>query len=141
MKTEKIGITEACDTASLAKRGLEYAWIMKIGSVTLGRTAAADLSDPDEILEARIFSDREEIHIFRFEDELTAVRTCTEDSDVNVTDRLSDAGGDHYFEEKQVLRRRFGKSVTLRRFIGHDEDGLSRIERTVLCDADLGGKA
>ena len=128
MKQVSVKIEDALNTEYLSQEGYQYAWIMSVGSVVLKPVEAVIFPDPDEILEARIFTKQKELHLFQYEEELKCICTITED-----TDTL-------YTEEEQKLRKRFGKSIVLRRFITHDEDGLAYFGTTVLCGADLGGE-
>ncbi|MBR4445930.1 MAG: hypothetical protein IKS37_08580 [Solobacterium sp.] len=128
MKQIPVNLNDAWQKEYLQKEGFQYAWIMSIGAVILKPIDTVELPQIDEVLEARFFSKKKELHVFQYEDEYRCVMTITED-----TDTL-------YTEEEQKLRKRFGRSIIMRRFITHDEDGLASFGTTVLCGADLGGR-
>ena len=127
--------------ATLEKK---WAWIQRIGSLDLGTLNDTSVLDCDDLIEARIFDNKEEIHIFRYDGNLRYVKKQYEDGkDILLTDKrgqiqqtlkMFDDSKEYYFEEQQVLRRpRFGKTLTLRHYLAFDEDGLARIKDTVLC--------
>lgn len=133
MKTTEMNLKDALDVKTLLSLGYEYIWAMEISSVKLQKLENIDLH-PDELIEARIFNHDHEIHIFEYEDELKAIETVTEPTDVKVTKEIPDISLTHYHERKQLLREKYGKTITLRDFIDYDEDGMAYIAHTVLCD-------
>lgn len=100
-----------------------YVWIQGYDIVNLGEVKDVKINY-DTIIEARFFSPDKELHIFPFGDEMCAVEIIKEDND-------------DYFEEKQMLRKRFGKSITLRYYIDYEDDGQAYITNTVLSDCEL----
>ena len=135
---------EVKDLKELAGR-YQYAWIQLISQVILKKAADLDEIDLAELLEARLFSNDKELHVFYHNDKLKAIETITGKDDVRLgMDSKCDSfqsDGDHYFEERKMLRSGDNDSLTLRHFIGHDEDGLAFIKQTVLCGLDQGGAA
>lgn len=140
--------------------GMKYAWVQNVSSVELGKLEDTHL-DLHEVLEARIFGgapgEERELHIFEYDDRLKGVLTETTpadrpspangggspDSDAEkVTDISEETDGEkplHYFDRKQVLRRRFGKTITLRHFIDYDpDDGQAFVSRTILVSLEKG---
>lgn len=124
MKTELVDLKNATDPDWLKKAGYQYAWIQSENSVMIGTLDDVKI-DHDLLLEARIFSNEKEIHVFTYDDELRAVLTEHEKDD-------------HVIERKQLLRRRFGKTVTVRHYVGYEEDGQAFIQKTVLCGYEGG---
>ncbi len=114
-----------------------YAWIQRIGSVTLGKITEEEII-PEELLEARFFSTEKELHVYWHNDSLWTTETTKEESDSLLeTDSQGEKyrqEGCHYFEETHVVRGKGTPKLTLRHFIEHDEDGLAYIGHTVLCD-------
>ncbi|MBE5924766.1 MAG: hypothetical protein E7271_09960 [Lachnospiraceae bacterium] len=100
-----------------------YAWVQEYDSVKLGTVNDVSI-DYDNIIEARFFSSDKELHIFCYDDEMCAVEIIKEDED-------------DYFEEKQILRKRFGKNITLRYYVDYEDDGQAYIVNTVLSDCEL----
>ncbi len=116
-----------------------YAWIQKIGSISIGKISKLNEFKTDDLIEARFFNDILEIHIFEYDGELRYIQTEKEEKDKQLSSfppdlqkQLNGYGGS-YFEETQVLRNRFGKNITLRHYLGYDEDGLACIKATALC--------
>lgn len=100
-----------------------YAWVQEYDRVILDRVSNVAINY-DNLIEARIFSTDKELHIFEQNDCLNAVEIIRED-------------GDDYFEEKQILRKRFGKSITMRNYVDYEDDGQAYIVNTVLSDCEL----
>ena len=100
-----------------------YVWVQEYDSVNLGKGKDVTINY-DNIIEARFFSSDKELHIFLFGDALCAIEIIKEEKD-------------DYFEEKQILRKRFGKSITLRYYIDYEDDGQAYIVNTVLSDCEL----
>ena len=120
-------IREVLAADKLLEDGYRYAFIQRIGSVYIGPIEKCGGLNPDEILEARFFEDEKELHVFSYVGTLRAVVTESE-------------SGDEYIEEKQILRGKYGKSLTLRSYLVFDEnDGQARIGRTVFKNYEGGG--
>lgn len=129
MKPRKIekNIKELLVTDKLVTEGYRYAFIQRIGSVYIGPIEKCGELDPDEILEARFFEEGKELHVFSYEGTLLAV--------VREPER-----GDEYIEEKQILRGKYGKFLTLRSYLVFDEnDNQARIGHTVFANYEGGG--
>ena len=114
---EKLEIAAARDRIG----GLSYATVQGISEYRIGK--AADLKDIDEAecIEARFFSEAEEIRFFRKDDGLNAVK-------------ISD-GDAEYMDEDYIMADKFasvGKSVTLRKYLEEDEDGQVFVAATRL---------
>lgn len=114
MKCEKLSIQEALSAGG----ELPFALIRSLSQVTLGHTPAC--VEEDEMLEARFFSQTQEIRIFQGADGLRAVRLIGEPSDrvLEQTCKL---------ENKQ-----FGSALTIARVLEWDEDGQAYVTATRL---------
>ena len=124
---EERDIGELLAAEKLLEDRYKYAFIQRIGSVYIGPIKECGELDPDEILEARFFENGKELHVFKYEGSLKAVVTEHEK-------------GDECIEEKQILRGKYGKTLTLRSYLVFDEkDGQARIGRTVFADYEGGG--
>ena len=99
---------------------LPYAYIRRTDGVTLG--PAPKETGTAHLLEARWFSDTEEIRIFQRCGELQAVRLQHSPEDASL-------GNETYPLEKNSP---FGTSLTMRRFLAMDEDGQMSVETTCL---------
>ena len=120
MRTNKLPAESLLTKDALRERGYRYAWIQSISSVQIDEIDNLSL-EPGSVIEARFFNETGELHVFSYNDSLTAVETVMED-------------GDKTTEEVQILRGKYGKSITLRNFIDFDpQDGQAYISRTVLC--------
>ena len=119
MRTEQVDLKEALTQKYWIENGYKYIWKQEISSVVLTSVNKADDLEEENLLEARIFTEGKELHIFRFEDSLRAVETVGNSDD-------------DFFEEEQLLRERFGHSITVRNYIDYDRDGQAYIIRTVL---------
>lgn len=112
MKVKALSVEDAIRIG----RSLPYALIRSLSSVTLGETPAQ--IDAGELVEARLFSETEEIRLFQQNGVLTAVSLCQEP-------------GDNYWEKTyRVENPEFGKQVTLRHTLDVDEDGQTYISVT-----------
>lgn len=119
MRTEQVELKEALTQKYWIENGYKYIWKQEISSVVLTSVNKADDLEEENLLEARIFTEGKELHIFRFEDSLRAVETVGNSDD-------------DFFEEEQLLRERFGHSIMVRNYIDYDSDGQAYIIRTVL---------
>lgn len=120
-------IREILNVENLLAERYRFAFIQRVGSVFIGPIEMCGELNPDEILEARFFEEEKEMHVFRYDGDFKAVVTIHED-------------GDEYLEEKQILRGKYGKFLTLRNYLIFDEnDGQARIGRTVFMNYEGGG--
>lgn len=124
MQTRIINLDEALKREYWVDNAYTYIWKQGYDKVELLPIERADDLVLENLLEARIFSERKELHLFHYEDGIRAVETEIEPSD-------------EYREEKQLLIPRYGKNVTLRNYIAYEEDGQAYIARTVLCGCQL----
>ncbi len=138
MEIKEIKLSQALDKNQLLANGYQYIWMQEISDVQLTQLEKVELNE-DELLEARIFNNTSEIHIFEYDGLLKAVLTETHPTDQNVKNDHLDFTLTHYRERTQLLRVKYGKKLTLRDFIGYDDDGLAYVTHTVLCDLDMGG--
>ena len=106
MKTEKLTV----ENALAYGQALPYALVRSISSFSLGPTPGT-LPPTEELLEARFFSEHEEIRIFHDGDALRALRLTGEPEEEFI---------DRTFE---IENRQFGRSIRLRQSIRYDEDG------------------
>lgn len=98
--------------------GEPFAYITRLSEVTVGPTPAA--LPFEELLEARFFGPQREVRIWYDDQEFHAV--IIEDED----------GDDHQDLTRPIRRSRFGRKLTLRRYLSYDEDGQAYI-----CDTRL----
>ena len=120
-------IREILNVENLLAERYRFAFIQRVGSVFIGPIEMCGELNPDEILEARFFEEEKELHVFRYDGNLEAVETEHEN-------------GDECLEEKQILRGKYGKFLTLRNYLIFDEnDGQARIGRTVFMNYEGGG--
>ena len=120
-------IREILNVENLLAERYRFAFIQRVGSVFIGPIEMCGELNPDEILEARFFEEEKEMHVFRYDGNLEAVVTEHEN-------------GDECLEEKQILRGKYGKFLTLRNYLIFDEnDGQARIGRTVFMNYEGGG--
>ena len=120
-------IREILNVENLLAERYRFAFIQRVGSVFIGPIEMCGELNPDEILEARFFEEEKELHVFRYDGNLEAVVTEHEN-------------GDECLEEKQILRGKYGKLLTLRNYLNFDEnDGQARIGRTVFMNYEGGG--
>ena len=107
--------TERLDTGEALERGmaLPFALVRSLSQVTLGPVPeAVDLA---ELLEARFFSEREEIRIVQSGDGLRAVRLAAEEGDVCLP------------ETRPLMNPRFGAELSLCQQVEFDGDGQAYI--------------
>lgn len=127
MRTKKIELVEALDREYWMKQGFRYVWKQEISCSELLTVEESDSIEEGNLLEARIFTNGKELHIFPYEDVLQAVVTESEE-------------GDDFWEESQLLSGRFGYSVIIRNYIAYDPDGQAYIIRSVMNGYDREGK-
>lgn len=98
-----------------------YAYITRLSEVTVGPTPP-DFS-PAELLEARFFGPDREVRIWAGDTGLEAI--CLEDD-----------GQDDFLDlpNREIRAARFGKELTLRRYLDYDKDGQAYICATRLVD-------
>ncbi len=101
--------------AALARgKTLPWALVRGMSGVTPGMTP--DDIPTDDLLEARFFSEAEEIRVFRVDDGLHAVSLTEEPDDVVISARYT------------IGNPVFGKTLTVHQHIGFDEDGQAVVE-------------
>ena len=98
-----------------------YAYITRLSEVTVGPTPP-DIS-PAALLEARFFGPAREVRIWAGDTGLEAI--CLEDD-----------GQDDFLDlpNREIRAARFGKELTLRRYLDYDKDGQAYICATRLVD-------
>lgn len=146
-KNRSSEIAELLCANALLEEGYSYAWFQRIGGVSLSPLKAGDHFEKEGILEARIFAPGKELHIFQFDGGLRMVETLREETDRCIEEFVENGNPvpickdevDFYFRERQVLRGKYGKSLTLCHYLAFDEDGQASIRRTVFEDFE-GGK-
>ena len=102
---------------------LNYARVQELSDYWIGRVIDMRETDESEIVEARFFSESEEVRFFRQDGILSAVRVADGDAE--------------FIDEEFVLSDRFsaaGKSVTVRYYLEEDEDGQIYVSATRLVD-------
>lgn len=114
MKTEVLSKEEALRLGM----ALPWAFLRCYSAASLGPTP--EKIDPDELLEARFFSEQEEIRLLRLEGELRGLRRAED----------GDAGIDSCF---RIANPVFGKTLRTRRCIVFDEDGQAAFTEARLC--------
>lgn len=107
----------------LRENGLSFVWYQEDSRTGFERAEEQDLS-MDHLIEARAFGNGKEIHVFPgIDGTLRAVLTIQEED-----------GEENWYDEKVVLRAGFGRTLTIRHWIGHDEDGLAYPSEAVFQD-------
>lgn len=111
---------EKLDMQAALEQGLRlpYALVRALSAVVLGKTPLA--VETEELLEARFFSENEEIRLFRRNGGLNAVllREEPEDSVLEETFRIENSA--------------LGRWITVRHLLDFDEDGQAYIKTTRL---------
>ena len=116
MKRALLEVREALERGQALPFALLRCW----SSAYLGKTP--ELPEEEELTEARFFSDRGEIRLWREDGVLRA-------------SLLEDEEGDHTMDETYRLENpAFGSLVTVRRYIGFDGDGQACVTAWRLCD-------
>jgi len=111
MGFHSITVDEALDRDKLISLGIQYGLVYYLDKVKLDRIDNLEL-DEEEILEARFFSKNKEVHVFR-RDGLEASLFIDE--------------GEEYFDDSQLLMKKFGKKIYIRNYINYDEDNQAYI--------------
>lgn len=104
---------------SAAEQGKQLPWalIRRLSEVTLG--ASPESFSTEELLEARFFSENQEIRIFFDGEKMRAVRLGVET-------------GDEYLEERRAIENpAFGSCLTVRKILSYDEDGQCCVKTTM----------
>lgn len=114
MKTEVLNKEEALRLGM----ALPWAFLRCYSEASLGPTP--EQIDPNELLEARFFSEQEEIRLLRLEGELRGLRR-TED------------GGKEIESCFRIANPAFGRTLRTRRSIIFDEDGQAAFTELRLC--------
>ena len=99
-----------------------YAIVYRFSSIELVKLE--DISwDFEEWSEAYLFNDSEQIHVFRDNDELKAVKWTVDAGDTHFVDRTYDITGKF---------RAAGNEITIREYLSPDEDGQAVVSFTRL---------
>lgn len=107
------------DEALSVAENYPYAIIYTNSGIKFGKTADIWKKDDSPFNEARFFKSDEEIHLFRYGDEMRAVRTKENGAD--------------YIEKKYALQELFGGGrVIVREYLDTDEDGQTFVTATTL---------
>ena len=122
MRREVLSIEAALDKA--ASSAFPWAMIHTYSNVALGKNPiieqGRELEEreicPEILLEARFFSESEEIRIFRQERELRAIWIAEGEEDLFLEETV-----------KIANQSKFGDSVTIRRLVDFDDDGQAQI--------------
>lgn len=116
MKQEALTLEAALQRGS----ALPWAFFRCYSEVYLGPNRV--FPDASEILEARLFSETEEIRVFRTGNALVCASFVAEDGDESLISSYQIAN-----------RKAFGDKITVRRFIDYDEDGQAIPGEVHLC--------
>lgn len=104
------------------RKEYEYIWAQQLNEVILNRLEGQQIAC-EKLLEARIFGNGHEIHIFR-QDDWMAVETVD--------------WKENYYDETQKIKKadkkRYGTAITIRHYIDFDED-----EQAYICGSCLNG--
>lgn len=101
----------------------EYALVYMISEIILCRTNELELTDPEECLEARFFSNDRELHIFEQNGKMTAVEI------------IDDGEQQDICEKKVPLDDKFqknGTTLSVLEYLSYDEDGQVFVKLTRL---------
>ena len=116
------------------EKGYGFIWHQSLDAVEIGRLADTRFTR-EKLIEARIFGNNKEMHIFFYDDDFIAIECVGEDSDLNVgsLDNIpKDREHIHYFDEIQLLPEKYGKTITFRNFIEYEEDGQAYIGNKII---------
>lgn len=113
-------IQESLEVDKALSRGIEkpYAFLRFMSEVKLGPTPQQ--VDTEELLEARFFSEEEEIRLFRRDGRLEAALFYTEPFDWPIT------------ETYEIANPKFGRELTVCHHLDADEDGQTYVAATCL---------
>lgn len=112
-----------------SNKGLPFAFIKYYSGVTLGEAPANINADgfKKELLEARFFSESEEIRILHINGEFL----CS---------KRSDGENDEFVETKyNIASKNSGETITVKKYFRYDEDGQAFLTESRLCGWE-GGK-
>ena len=98
----------------------QFIWVWQLDQVQLGRFRTITL-DLEKLVEARIFTEGKEIHIFDFEGEWKAVEVTTEEDSI-------------YQDEIQILKEN-NRKLTIRHYIDFDTES----SQAYICSSCLNG--
>lgn len=98
----------------------QFIWTWQLDQVQLGRFRTITL-DLEKLVEARIFTEGKEIHIFDFEGEWKAVEVTTEEDSI-------------YQDEIQILKEN-NRKLTIRHYIDFDTES----SQAYICGSCLNG--
>jgi hypothetical protein len=125
-KSEKTEITDVmlADCMEKYKNKYEYALVYRISEIILCRAAQLDLSQWDECLEARFFSERGEAHFFDYDGKKVMAEIVDEE----------EGEGDIQIKKYKIAPRfqEAGKVLCVQEYLSYDEDGQIFTELTRL---------
>lgn len=135
MKYRMIELEKALNPDFLMERGYKWIWYQQFTRTKTAPVAVIPVSDCgrislDMLIEACIFErDAQapsEIHIF-------------DDGDgqhraVEILSEAEDNEAENYTDRRQLLKKQFGKYMTIRYYFNQDEDGQAGIECAVIRD-------
>lgn len=110
MKTEKLTVEEAL----ILGKAFPFALIRSISSFSLGYMPK-EFPPTEELLEARFFSDAEEIRIFHDGERLRAVRLTEQDGEETIDSTY------------KIENKQYGARIHLRQAVRYDEDGQASL--------------
>lgn len=122
-KAERISIDDV--KGKILSGNYTFALINYISEMVLTDKLDAVSIDWNEIVEARFFSEKNEIHIFEDDDEMIAV--YSQDGDEN---------NDYLIKKLPIMKRgglsKIGKKLVAKQYLAYDEDGQAEIKFTRL---------
>lgn len=106
----------------------DYALIYMISEVILKRIDELEVINWEECEEARFFSKNKEIHFFREDDTLQAVKV-SDDANEDKEDKMDSMQKRYYLASKF---RDLGQYVLVKEYLKYDEDGQVQVAQTRL---------
>ncbi|MCD7826427.1 MAG: hypothetical protein LUH14_10795 [Clostridiaceae bacterium] len=114
------------ETAKERTAGYPFALVYMMSEIQFGKKEDIEVNW-DEVLEARFFSEREELHLFLCEKERKAVI---------VEDAVDETNSTEVLTKNYRLSPKFqgeGRELAVREYLSEDEDGQMYVELTRLC--------
>ncbi len=125
MKTNVIDLNNIILADDLKNMGYQYVWIQDLRKVEIIHINSFSGFDFSTLLEARVFNEDKELHIFEYDDSFRCVEVIKEEDD-------------ECFEERQLLRSTYGRYLLMRHYIGYEDDGQAYIKQSALCGYEGG---
>ena len=135
MKLTKRNFDDVKDLSKLGKEGYKFGLIYHLDEILTGEIENLSM-DEERLIEARIFCEDKEIHIFN-NDGFRAIEAIDEKSKEEENDSYYEC---HLLIDKETDKKSFGKNLTVKRYIDFDEDGQAYISYTRLYSIELGGE-